>query len=545
MPLLGRLLKASSMSGAVRVYVPATVLQRGLGLVRIVLLARLFDKVHLQGQYSLWGLGLLLFSLLTPLLPLGANHGLARYVSLFETRGRLEDFYRRIRMPILGCVILLTAIAAAAHSPIASILFSSSSEQIEHVVQTRIVLLAIANACVLALYVNMLGFLTGMRLYTLVSAIELFFSVFFTVAALAAVVAVPTAASLLTAHLVSVGVSLGVGMIMLSAAVKAVESCRPKLSAVSNRPHVIEPADEMPPQPVQDATTPASDLEAQAELPPMRGAFLRIARFGIASMFSNTVWMAMTYLSFWLVSRHYGGDSAQAGMYWFFFQISQPVSLLATAAWNSISAHVAKHWESGLRLQAIRSLEVAFKAVALATLVLTALIYLLSPWWVLVVSPVWRDGLDLLPGLLMFFQATGNLGILYLVAWLHERPGVTLLAVLGGAAAITALAQWWLSAYGLAGAAWAAGIGMFVGSLVVAVPYLLSRRQRLHVSSYVCLVSPAVLVLAIPWGATAVAAAVALVVAAAIFTPWLFDSRQKSLLKAAVRQAARLGGRRA
>lgn len=540
MSFVRRLLKVSSMAGAVGVYVPAMILQRGLGLARLLLLTWLFGQVDLPGQIALWGLGLMLLSLLTPLLPLGANHGLARYVSLFEARGMLVEFYRRIRLPVLACVLITTVITGLFIGPIASALFSTSQAQpVARLLQLKIALLGILNACVLALYVNMLGFLAGMRLYRLISAVELAFSVLFTVLAVVAVMLWPSAVVLLMAHLVSVGITFVLGMLLLTLALKVRhESAQPQA-------YTPAPAPQELPAEAGSAPMTKTAVTAQQQVDPevpdsFSRMFVRIARFGITSMFSNSVWILVTYMSFWLVSRRFGGDSAQAATYHIFFMLSQPVSVLATAVWNAVSGHIAKQWETGLKYQATLNIQIAFKSVALCTLGLTAVIYLLSPLWVLALHPKYRDGITLVPGLLMFFQASANLGVLYLVAWLHERPWVTLLGVLSGMGVMMMLASWWMPLFNLDGASWAAGIGMFIGSGLITLPYLLFSGEKIAPGTYICFLSPALLMLAVPFGAAVVLAAVASLGIVALFTPWLFDSRQKSLIWATLIKARSL-----
>ena len=93
MGLLKRLLTVHSIADSVGFYVPAKMLQKALGFVRLLLLTYLIGRT----QCGLWGLGMMLFTVAAPLLAVGANHGLTRYVVLYEARGMLREFYRRMR----------------------------------------------------------------------------------------------------------------------------------------------------------------------------------------------------------------------------------------------------------------------------------------------------------------------------------------------------------------------------------------------------------------------------------------------------------------
>ena len=51
----------------------------------------------------------MIFTLGAPLVTLGTNYSLVRYVSVFEARGELQKFFRRVLLWVLCMAILLTA----------------------------------------------------------------------------------------------------------------------------------------------------------------------------------------------------------------------------------------------------------------------------------------------------------------------------------------------------------------------------------------------------------------------------------------------------
>ena len=98
MSALSRLLKVGSIAESMGVYLPAMILQKAVGLLRVVLLVYLLSDA--PGEYGLWGIGVMVFTVAAPLLTLGASQGLIRYVSFYEARQRLTEFYRRVRQSI-------------------------------------------------------------------------------------------------------------------------------------------------------------------------------------------------------------------------------------------------------------------------------------------------------------------------------------------------------------------------------------------------------------------------------------------------------------
>jgi hypothetical protein len=154
---------------------------------------------------------------------------------------------------------------------------------------------------------------------------------------------------------------------------------------------------------------------------------------------------------------------------------------------------------------------------------LTVAMYVTAPWWSLALPATWREGSNLLGGLLMFFQVMTNLAILTILARLHERPIVIALCALAGGAANAALALWWMPSMGSRGAAWAAGVGMYTGGLAVTAAYFALTRPRLSAGTYLVLGAPAIL-LAGPLAAGAIWLAV---LAAGLATPLLLDNAQK------------------
>lgn len=506
MATLAGLLKIGSMAESLGVYVPAMVGQKALGLLRVLLFVNILREA--QAEYGLWGLAMMVFSLAAPVATLGANHGLVRYASLYETRGQLLAFYRRVRWGCLVCAAAVTAVMFLGSGRITAWVFTSarSGGEIAYSRQLHACWAALANVLAGALYFNMLALAAGMRAYRIASVIELLFSIAFTAVGAAILSAWPTATALLAGHLFCLVLSLGVGMALLERAIPAIDA----------QAHV-------PAQPVQGEV--AGRIPQQDA--PVDGALRKVLGFGLVSMIGNMLWLAAQYVSFYLTNRRY--SKADAGVFTVFMQLSQMVLLVGNAAWAVIFTHVARRWESGQRREAMFTLETAFKVLSLALMSMTLAVYAAGPVWVRLLPERYRMGLSLLGGQLMFCQAVAHFSLVTVIARLRERPGLIALAAAAGAAANAALAAWWmpLYSYGPTGAAWAAGAGIYIGAGIVTAAYLLLARIRLHPSTCLILAAPVLLVLP----AWAGLAAWAVVIAAAVATDWFLTDDQKRLVR--------------
>ncbi len=105
MSVVRRLYRVGTLGELMGIHVSVTILQRSLGFIRVLVLAWMLAPEHM----SLWGLGVMLFTVLGPMMTLGTDSGTERYVALFETRGRLELFYRKMRFGVLALVLLVGA----------------------------------------------------------------------------------------------------------------------------------------------------------------------------------------------------------------------------------------------------------------------------------------------------------------------------------------------------------------------------------------------------------------------------------------------------
>ncbi len=258
--------------------------------------------------------------------------------------------------------------------------------------------------------------------------------------------------------------------------------------------------------------------------------FLRVVRFGVISMIGTFVWQGAGYVSYFMIYLWFGGN--HAGPFLVFMQLSQPVVFLANASWAVLFSHVAKRWESNDRLGAMFVLETSYKAICLTVMTLTIVLYVTSPFWIKILDTRYQIG-DYLSGLLTFFVMVSNMTLLTVMAKLHERPVVIVLAALAGATLNVILALLWMPIWGEVGAARAAGVGMLLGGGVVMLVYILSSDTRLHNSTYFVLMTPVLLLLP----TYVVGPLWAIILPVCVFSSWVFDRKQKRVLRYSTRRA--------
>ncbi len=523
-----RLLKVGSMAGSMSIYLPAVAVQRVLAVARVFLFLHLLQKA----EYGLWGLSAMIFTIGAPVVTLGTHLGLVRYVSFYEARGLLEKFYHRTKWTILAVVVCMTGMVMLASRDLTNLALVSHVQTDTGATSRllQICWLALINAMLMGLYHSMHSFMIGMRVYRMVSAVELSYSVLFTVLGVGALLVERVVVSILYAHIAALGLTLFVGMVLLEMAVRY-RSKAAQQETVSSTP--------IPEVPVLDSVTervevaPPVPLVIAAEDERFIGvedAFRRVLRFGLVALLGNMLWLGTGYVSFWMTSRSRGPK--EAGGFYAFLQLGQLILYLANAAWAVVFTHVARRWESRDRTVAMFTLQTSYKAVAMTVMTIALLVHATSKTWIRLLPEQYHQNLPLLPGLLMFFQVLTNLGLMTILVKIHRRPIVIVLLGLLGGGANAVLCGWWLPIYGPVGAAWAAGVGMYVGSGLVTLVYLLVTRVKLHASTLFVFASP-VLLLLLGWQRWwwTVGALWVVVLGVGIATGWLFAQREKAILR--------------
>jgi len=502
------LVKVESMGRSLSLYGPVALLEKLITFGRVVVLAWLLG----ESQYGVWALGVMVFSVFAPVATLGSNEGLARYVSHYQARGRLREFYRRSVAGVCLLAAGMTLLGLLGSGRIADLLVSSSRRGLALASDQRlaVAVLGILNGVLMALFHNLQAWIRAMRTFRMLAVVDLGYTLLFTALALGISSLLPLGCTILVAHAVALAV-------MLLAGGYASHRC------VARQPLAPAGAAETPSAPPPGA--------AGAKDTPM---FVRLLGFGLLSMLGVLAWNVGSQVSAWCIHRYHGREVL--GLYAPYHKLCQPAWILSGVCWGLVFSHVARHWESGLRAASVRMLNLTYKAVVLALTTLTVLILATARWWWVVLPESYRPGLALLPGLLMFYQCSANLGLAGIAAKLRERPLVIVGVVAAGVGVNAVLAWLWVPAGGAVAGARAAGIGMLAACAAGAV-YLLASRFGAHPAGHVLALAPAALFLPAGW----VAAGWAGFLAVAVLSPWVLSSWEKRALLDYVRT---LGGRR-
>ncbi len=111
--------RADTLAGGVFVMLAVTVLQRGIGFARNLVLCRVLDA----GELGRWSLAFSFLLLTAPLIVFGLPGTFGRYVESYRRRGQLRDFLRRIGLVCCAATVTATLFMVAAHGRVSYWLF--------------------------------------------------------------------------------------------------------------------------------------------------------------------------------------------------------------------------------------------------------------------------------------------------------------------------------------------------------------------------------------------------------------------------------------
>ena len=542
MSISTKLLKVGSLTHSLEVYLPTMILQKALGMTRLILLTRLIDAT----QWAIWAIGLMIFSLIGPVITLGANHGIARYTSLYEVQDKLAQFYKKAKFIILSLALTFTILIAIGWSQILDLAFifdhfiTQKTSVATTLIDSQISYAIIGNIFMIGIFVCMMSLICAMRLYRLAAVVEIFFTLSFSTCALIWAKFLPDATSILLSHFVSITATIIVGIYFVELAVRKMHSTEVKKQFETEPQYAVptDLSDEIETS-LQAATDPTEvltkeDRETISPTVAHKTSLLQIMRFSFFSMISTLVWSSVSYIGFIMVFLCWSPE--QAGPFDAIQRLCQRVILVANAAWGVLFAHVAKRWESQNQAGAFYILETAFKAISLLVSTLAVVLIILAPIWVKILAKNYQFAQSCVPGIIMFFAVASNLALLTILAKLHEKPIIISLAALAGGAAIIAIGALSLQrnsadSQNFQLAARATGIGMFAGANLVMIIFFKLSKIRIAWNTYFMIALPGLFLLPVKILAPIWIAILLL----AIFTNKLFSYQQKQTLLAPIK----------
>ncbi|UCF32405.1 MAG: oligosaccharide flippase family protein [Phycisphaerales bacterium] len=445
------LFRADSIALSLGVNTAAMVLQRGLGLLRGVLLVWLMPTA----EFGLFSVSLLVANLLLPLCSLGLYEGVARYTPQYEAAGSLRRFAVK-GTGFIGLMGLITiaALFLAADS-IGVALFSTAqlggegaatSPPAQAAALARAALLCVFT---LILYHSMLGLLKGLRMFRALSVAELVTAVVFTVLALGlAGAGWGTARVLMLAYAASNVLTILVFAPGLCARLAQTEA-------------------EPPSPPIEPSIGPNEE----------RPVWSTLLKYSVWAGGTVMLWQALVYYPTWHLLKV--TDEATVGTLHAVRMITQFVQIVAVMLAQVVAATVNRTWEHEGREPAVAQLDRLTKLSFLALLGGAILLVIARSVMMRLLPGKVALGVAAYQPLLLFFFVLGAILLITIRLNLLEKPRLVFFAWLIGCAASLAACFAFLgstsepftdgSEQALRIAAWASVCGVVTALLVLMV----------------------------------------------------------------------------
>jgi len=510
------LFRAESVSRSLSFYIPATVIARALGLARGVILARLIS----EHEFGLFQVTLLVVNVLNPLCGLGLNEGVARYVPMYETRGRLRTYLRRA-VPFVALVaLLLSAVVFVAAQPVGKVIYetlpqagapgeaadpASAVQVVASEDWTALTRIAAGVTFGTVMYFLVLAILKGMRMFRAVSLLELLNNLLFTgLTVVAALAGWQSAAAMMGGY----GLTLLVLLPLFAI---------PMWRSIQNepRPNPQDPPLPEPPLPVDDSAMIEAQMlgshshsartrnvreprEWAAVGPGRDSPLLQLMRFSAWAAVAAVIWQVLQYYPMWFLQKTHG--PSVTAVFGGVRLITQVVLVGAITIIAVVQTSVNKQWESQGHAEADRRLGLAYKSTSLLMLVGCVLFSLAAGPIMRMFPASFAIGVPVVPLSLMFFLISAHLTFLAIHFALIEKMRHLFWPWTLGLACNVLFALWFVSphaaaAEALVAAAWAGNLAI-TAALVAAVALL--RFERRPIDAGMVMFWMAIYILALP-----------------------------------------------
>ncbi len=490
-----RLFRASSVLGSLGVYVPTSMAHRLMGFVRFVLLTWVMSPA----EVGLLQIGFVAINVISPLSCAGLYESVSRYVPLYETRGELPGFLRRIVPFVLLLSAVVSMLLLAGAEPLGRAVFAvfgGPAMPDASGAHTRLAAVTCLAGFALTGFLLAGAVLKGLRMFRAVSLMELVHNTTFTLAAVGVALAGgDTAGAVLTCFaILLVAVTLAFAPPLAAAVRKA---C---------------PRPEAP---------PTCDS---------RSLYGRMLRFGVWAALAAVMWQLLQQYPLWYLQKVHG--PGLTGVFGAVRNLTQGVLLVAMTVVAVLQTQVARTWEARGRAEADAQFRTVYKATAILLLLGCALGTAAAPLLIRVFPAEYARGAEVMALSLLSFLLTSHLGFLGIHFQLIERTGL-LFAPSAVSVAGCAAAGWWLiqaeldAGQAMRAAAWTAVLGGGAG-LTLCLLLLRLQHRPFDRGSLIVLMASLALLLP-PWAMLPAAGAVGL---AAARTNLIMDAGEKASLRA-------------
>jgi len=483
---LRRLFMPTAMTESLSVYLPATVAFRVINFARLALMTWWMT----QAEFGFFNLVLLLSNVATPLVSLGLNDAITRFVPIHEQDGTLRRFIVRSGILLAAATTLLTAgmLALAILTGGAFQPFSETGDvtaTAERAQNLTLLSISAAVAVMQAMHFFLLGVLKGLRSYKAVAWMEVTQGVAFLLLALAsAVLGWQSAAAMAACYLISLALTFVIYATGLS---------------------LVLPPD------------------SNAASPPASPLLRRLLQFSICIMTATAAWQLFQYYPTWRLNQTHGADSV--ALFSAVRQVGQFILAGAVAFVTIVQTQVARTWETRGPEAAGRQFSLVLRVTSLTLLFMCGALAAGRHLIMRIYARGYSVGADVLPLQLLFFLMAGYLTFLSVHFQLIKRTRWTPWPWVVGLAANIILTRvvTFEEPLGLWAASWAAVLAM---AAALTACLLMVRLERRPVERGVYFCMAAAWALALPtWAMGGVLVTLALLAA---FTNLIFTHDERA-----------------
>ncbi len=470
--------RADTLTQSVMVLLAMTVLQRGIGLLRGILVCRWLDAESL-GQ---WDMAFGFLNLAAPIAVLGISGSYGRYLEHFRQRGQGRSFLRStlLVMAVLSAWGLLVLVVG--RSWFSSFIFGRPGEE-------NLVLWVTVCLASLILHNLLTELFGGMRLFRVVSMLQFCHSLAFAIVGLGLIVVwQPTAAALVSAFVVS-------------CIVTSLFTWKSARSAWRGLPQ----------------TQPLPQRYLWRKLVPFA------AQVWLTNWLANMFGVADRFLLLHFSGLNSTAALAMVGNYHSSLALAAAMTAVAGLLRSAILPHLSHDWEEGRKEQLAERLNAMLKFVGLGFTAGSLGLLVASPWlFELAFRGKYPDGLAVMPWTLTYliWASLAMLASCYL--WCAERAGLGSWALVLGLCVNVGLNLLLVPRFGLLGAVWATSAAHLT---VVVLLYQYNRRlgMKIQLGTWIATLVP----LSLPISPLFTAVVLVALLHQALTRNWLITAQQR------------------
>jgi O-antigen/teichoic acid export membrane protein len=474
----------SGVGKSVRVYLPATVVYRGMSFFRGIVLAWMLARE--TGQYGLMSIALQAINILAPLVSLGLNEAVTRYVPAYQKGDQLRRFLSLAGSLTMGLAIVITLGLVLFSNPLSRAIFAGVTMPPDEVSPLAIATFVAVFAIIV--YYFVVAVLKGLRMFTALAVMELVHATLFLVLSLLAVLLIsPRADIVIWSYTISMLIAAGIWAFGL---LRNLPPDRPE---------------------IENAFVPTAILR-------------RLVIFGFWSAVGGILWQSWQTYSLWYLTKF---DSAHAGDIFAASKLlGQLILVVASALAAVVLTNVCVIWEKGEHKTAFFLHDLYTKIILLSLLLAALLLVVLRQPLAIVFPAKFGEVSGLLPSVIAYYQFSAMLSFLAIQFVVLEKMRQILWPWLAGLIGNIFLGIWMIHGeHAIFGAANAATLSTLPA---IAITVLLLKAEGGSVSKGLILITAASGILLLPaWLAIL---SFALLIVWAFAGKTLFSPDQKQLL---------------